>query len=40
LIINGRALKDQREHPREPDPPMFPTIKDMADALERHLWSL
>jgi hypothetical protein len=40
LIINGRALRDLRERPRDDNAPMFPTIKDMADALERHLWSL
>jgi hypothetical protein len=40
LIVNGRALKDLRERPRDIDAPMFPTIKDMAEALERYLWSL
>ncbi|MEW5795805.1 MAG: hypothetical protein AB1772_05540 [Candidatus Zixiibacteriota bacterium] len=40
LIIDGHALKDQRRAPREESPSMYPSIKDIADALERHVWSL
>ena len=40
VIINGETLRDLRETPREVDAPMFPTIKEIAAALEQHLWSL
>ena len=40
LIINGRALKDQRSKPREESPEMFPGLKEIAAALERHAWCL
>ncbi|MDX9858794.1 MAG: hypothetical protein RBT76_13465 [candidate division Zixibacteria bacterium] len=40
LIINGHTLTDQRSKPRERNPRMFPSIEDIAHALERHTWSL
>ena len=40
LIINGLKLTDQRRAPREESPQMYPSIRDIADALERHVWSL
>ena len=40
LIIDGHTLTDMRETPREPNPSMFPSIKDIALAIERHAWSL
>ena len=40
VIIDGVALKDQRVKPREKKPRMFPSIEDIAHALERHVWSL
>jgi hypothetical protein len=40
LIIDGQALADKRSKPREEDPPMFPGLKDIAAALERHTWCL
>ena len=40
VIIDGHALKDQRRAPRDSNAPMYPSIKDIAEALERHVWSL
>ena len=40
LIVDGRALKDQRRTPREPDGPMFPGIADITRELEKSFWSL
>lgn len=40
LIINGHTLTDLRKTPRQDNPPMFPSIKDIASAIERHAWSL
>jgi hypothetical protein len=40
LIINGRTLTDQRKTPREESPAMYPGLRDIAEALERHVWSL
>jgi hypothetical protein len=40
LIIDGITLTDQRRTPREEKPRMYPSIKDIAEALERHTWSL
>jgi len=40
LIIDGRTLTDQRKTPREDSPQMYPSIRDIADALERHVWGL
>lgn len=40
LIINGHTLTDLRQKPRQDDAPMFPSIKDIAQAIERHAWSL
>lgn len=39
VIINGQALKDRRSRPRG-TPRMFPAIKDIARALDQHVWSL
>jgi len=40
LIIDGHTLKDQRRTPRENQPRMYPSIRDIAEALERHFWTL
>jgi len=40
VIINGRALKDQRRKPRTKDEAMYPSNSDIARFLERHLWGL
>lgn len=40
VIINGRALKDQRKTPRETKPGMYPSIQDIAKALEQQVWCL
>ncbi len=40
VIVNGRALKDQRQKPRGKDAPMYPTTSDIAHFLERHLWGV
>ncbi|MCD6248957.1 MAG: hypothetical protein J7J98_01325 [candidate division Zixibacteria bacterium] len=40
LVINGEALKDMRQTPRKKNAPMFPGVKEIAAALEHHLWSL
>jgi hypothetical protein len=40
VIIDGHALKDKRHKPRGERPAMYPSIKDIAEALERQLWCL
>ena len=40
LIVNGRTLADRRKKPRDKKPSMFPSVKDIAAALEQHVWSL
>lgn len=40
VIVNGRALKDQRRKPRSKNDPMYPSTTDIAHFLERHLWSV
>ncbi len=40
VIIDGRELKELRRKPRGRESTMYPTIKDIAEALERHVWSL
>jgi hypothetical protein len=41
LIINGQTLRDLRQKPREgQENRMYPSIPDMAKALERHIWCL
>ena len=40
LIINGRTLEDMRQAPREKNAPMFPGLREIAAALEQHIWSL
>jgi len=40
VIIDGYTLKDQRRKPREDNPPMYPAIKHIAEALERRIWCL
>jgi len=40
LIINGQTLEDLRRQPREGQAQMFPTLKHIAEALERHIWGL
>jgi hypothetical protein len=40
VIINGHEIKDMRQAPRGERAGMFPTIRDIAAAIDRHLWSL
>ena len=40
VIINGCALKDQRQKPRGNDKTMYPSTSDIAHFLERHLWDM
>jgi hypothetical protein len=40
VIINGEALTERRAKPRKKNPRMFPSIEDIARALEQHAWSL
>ena len=40
VVIDGEILKDLRRVPREKNAPMFPGLKEIAAALEHHLWSL
>jgi len=40
LIIDGQALKDKRSKPRGEKPRMYPSIEDIARALEEHIWCL
>jgi hypothetical protein len=40
VIINGRTFTDLRKTPRGDKPGMYPAIKDIAEALDRHLWAL
>jgi hypothetical protein len=40
VIINGRTFTDLRKTPRGEKPGMYPAIKDIAEALDRHLWAL
>ncbi|MFZ5980236.1 MAG: hypothetical protein ACOYVF_06345 [Candidatus Zixiibacteriota bacterium] len=39
LIINGDVLTESRSKPREKQPKMYPGIDDIADVLEKHIWS-
>ena len=39
VIVNGQALKDLRHKPRGKQEPMYPSTSDIAQFLERHLWS-
>ena len=40
VIVNGRALKDQRQKPRGKDEAMYPSTSDIACFLERQLWGI
>ncbi len=40
VIINGHTLRDLRKSPRGTKPAMYPTTKDIAKELERHVWCL
>jgi hypothetical protein len=40
IIIDGHTLTDERRKPREKQPAMYPNVKDMLAALERHAWCL
>ena len=40
VIVNGQALKDQRQKPRQKHEPMYPSTTDIAHFLERHLWGM
>ncbi len=40
VIIDGHALKEERSKKRSGDRKMFPSIPEIARALEQHAWSL
>ncbi len=40
VIINGETLTERRARARQENARMYPAIDDIADALERHTWSL
>ena len=40
IIIDGLTLTEQRRTPREKNPSMYPGLRDIAEALERHVWTL
>ena len=40
LIIAGQAIADQRQEPPDDTTSMFPGLKEIAAALERHAWCL
>jgi hypothetical protein len=40
VIIDGHALKDKRRKPRDNKASMYPSIEDIARALEEHIWCL
>ncbi len=40
LIINGQALTDLRKQSRDKGHSIFPSIKEIARALDRYTWSL
>ena len=40
VIVNGRALKDQRRKSRGKEEAMYPSTSDIARFLERHLWDM
>ncbi|MDD3732453.1 MAG: hypothetical protein PHU88_08785 [candidate division Zixibacteria bacterium] len=39
LIVNGQILTDSRQKPRGTDTRMYPGIDDIAEVLEKHIWS-
>ena len=40
LIVDGHTLTDERRRPRQDQPAMYPNVKDIVAALERHVWCL
>ena len=40
VIVNGRALKDQRQKRRGTTEVMYPSTSDIARFLERQLWGI
>ncbi len=38
VIINGHALRDKRNKPRSDKPTMYPTVEDIARAIEEEIW--
>lgn len=40
LVINGHTIQDRRTAPRVQNAPMFPDLRTIEHALERHCWSL
>jgi len=38
VIVNGHALVDKRRKPRCKKPAMYPTIEDIARAIEQEIW--
>ena len=39
LIVNGDVLTESRSKPRGKQPKMYPGIDDIANVLEKHIWS-
>jgi len=39
LIINGDVLTESRGKPRGKQPKMYPGIDEIANVLEKHIWS-
>ncbi len=40
FIVDGHTLTDERRLPRQDQPAMYPNVKDIIAALERHVWCL
>ncbi|HUV30684.1 MAG TPA: hypothetical protein VMY05_06330 [Acidobacteriota bacterium] len=40
VIIDGHALRDKRSKPRDDSSVMYPSLDDIARALEEHIWCL
>lgn len=40
FIVDGHTLTDERRRPRQDQSAMYPNVKDIIAALERHVWCL
>lgn len=40
VIIDGQTLTDERRRPRPDQAAMYPNVKDIFAAVDRHLWCL
>lgn len=38
VIIDGHAIREKRRKPRSEQPAMYPSVDDIARALEEHIW--